>query len=418
MIEIKINSEIGKLKHVIIHSPGKEVENMTPENAERALYSDILNLSVASREHFQLKGILEKAANTYEVKTLLAQSLESDLVKEQFIKNICEKEGASSDISSLLQLSNYDIAEHLISGFALNRNNLTRFLSEDRFSLRPLHNFLFTRDASTVLWNDVLIGKMASKVRERESYIMETIFRFHPLFKVTPVNIGSDLNLYDDIKIEGGDIEIVNEDIIVAGIGIRTNSKGIDCLIESIKNRRTSRKNIIVQELPHSPESFIHLDMTFTILDKDTCMVYEPLILRKNNYKTIDICIDNGKVVYITEKRNILEALSEKGINLKPLHCGGSEDLWSMEREQWHSAANFFAISPGVVIGYERNSYTIDEMNNNGFEVVPAKDIIGNRRDINTLSKSVITIEGAELARGGGGARCMTMPLQREDVKW
>jgi arginine deiminase len=417
-IDINVNSEIGEIESVIIHSPGPEVENMTPENAERALYSDILNLSVASREYAQLKGILNKATTTFEVKDLLSQCLEDNSVKEQFIKEICIKEGIGSDIEQLLSTDNKTLAKQLIAGVALNKNTLTRFLSEERFALRPLHNFLFTRDASSVLWNEIVIGKMANGVRERESYIMDTIFRNHPLFKINPINIGTYLTQHNNAKIEGGDIEVANENIILVGSGIRSSTQGIDCLIERIKEKKTIKKNIIVQELPHAPESFIHLDMTFTFLDKDMCMIYEPLIMGSNNYKTIDICIDNGKVVYIKEKKNLLSALRGKGMDLKPLHCGGTEDLWSMEREQWHSAANFFALAPGLVIGYERNTHTIDEMSRNGFEIIAAQDIIDNNTDIKRFTKTVITIAGAELSRGGGGARCMTMPLRRKDVVW
>ena len=146
-------------------------------------------------------------------------------------------------------------------------------------------------------------------------------------------------------------------------------------------------------------------------------MVYEPVVYGLSRYKTINIKIDNGKV-QINEQPNIPEALKKLGIDLKPITCGGKKDPWIQEREQWHSGANFFAFAPGKIIGYERNVHTLEELNKNGFEIIRAVDVIGGKVNVNDYQKCAVTIAGSELARGGGGARCMTMPVRRTEVNW
>lgn len=416
-----INSEIGKLEAVLIHTPGSELENMTPDNAERSLYSDILNLQIALKEFRQLKGVLNVVSSTFEVKNLLQEILENKDVRTGLVKDVCSLEGVP-DAQSLLLSSEADLlARQLIEGVALEKNTLTRYLSNERFLLKPLHNLFFTRDAAMGMNENILIGKMASGVRKRESLIMKAIFKYHPLFEASIIDpmhtsVGGLPN--ESVSIEGGDFLVAKEDVFIVGAGIRTSTQGIDFIIENLQNRKNGVYQVIVQELPSSPESFIHLDMVFTILDVDTCMVYKPIILESNKHHTIKITIEGGRVTRIAEYTNILEALKTLGIELKPVSCGGDEDSWIQEREQWHSGANFLAFEPGKVIGYARNSNTVEELHKNGFEVLAAGEIIKGKVNPSDFNKCVITIEGSELARGGGGARCMTMPVRRAGVRW
>jgi len=416
----KINSEIGKLEGVIIHTPGSEVENMTPENAERALYSDILNLSIASNEYAQLRGVLNKVSEVFEIKKLLSDILKDDAAKTVLLKEVCADEKVSGLEEKLSENNPKILANLLIEGVILERNNLTNYLNREKFSLRPLHNLFFTRDSAMGMNENMLIGKMANPVRERESIIVEAIFNHHSFFKTTtlnPLKPNKGITVQNEVKLEGGDFQVIREDVYVIGSGMRTSTQGIDFVIENIKQQKKRTHHIIVQELPSTPESFIHLDMVFTNLNNDSCMVYEPVVYGLSRYKTIHLKIDNGKVE-ITEEPNIPEALKKLGIDLKPIACGGKKDPWIQEREQWHSGANFLAFAPGKIIGYERNVNTLEELNQNGFEILKALDVISGKVNPNNYAKCAISIAGSELARGGGGARCMTMPFKRQEISW
>ncbi len=414
-IKVDVGSEVGELEAVIIHTPGPEVENMTPSTAERALYSDILNLSVASKEYSQFKNILERYARTFEVKDLLSDIIKNEQTKTELIKKITSTCKLTEIYYRLMKLSDKELITQLIEGVLLEKNNLTSYLSKNNYIIEPLHNFFFSRDPSFVINSDVFIGKMAKKVRIREAIIMESIFKNHPLFETKTNSPGYLENDGQNITIEGGDIIVVDRNTLLIGIGARTTTQGVDYIINQLKEKEEI-KHIIIQELPHTPESFVHIDMVVTFLDVNTCIIYEPLIFNGITYNTVLITIDNKKVKKIETLDNIIVSLKNIGKDIKFITCGDKKDKLIQEREQWHSGTNFFTISPGRVIGYERNTHTSEELNRQGYEVIRAKDALNGQKELDNYDKWVVTIEGGELARGGGGPRCMTLPVRRKPL--
>jgi arginine deiminase len=414
-LDIGVRSEIGHLQGVVLHRPGPEVAHMTPATAERALYSDILNLGVAAEEYAQLEGVLSRWTRTFQVRELLATILESSLVKASLIERVCSREQVTELVPLLQVMPPAELTRTLIEGLPLVRNNLTRFLSEERFSLPPLHNFFFTRDAAAMIGDRLLIGRMASAVRAREALIIEAIFDHHPQLRTRTLNPLRQSGDRPDLTIEGGDVLVLREDVLLVGVGQRTSTLGVDMLLERLP-AEPSPRHVLVQVLPHRPESFIHLDMVFTCLDEHACLVYAPLVLESCPHQTVHIELAAGRVRQIREVRNLLEGLSGLGIDLEPVICGGSTDRWVQEREQWHSGTNVFALAPGKVIGYARNEHTLAELERYGFAILAARDVIAGKCDPDDHDRCVVVIGGSELARGGGGCRCMTLPIARDPL--
>lgn len=417
-IKIKVDSEIGPLEAVLLHPPGAEVENMTPRNVQRALYSDILNLSIAREEYRQLQGVLSKVADVYIMDDLLVKVLDDREARTGLLQRICVSEDATDYYGLLLDMPSDRLAKVLVEGLPARIDTLTAFLKNEYYALYPLYNFYFTRDAAVTVGGNALICRMANKVRMRESYIMDAIFRSSGVFECNVVDANDFQPQNSPIMMEGGDIIVAREDILILGNGCRTSSQGIDFMVERFRREHDRGVfHVIVQQLPSEPESFIHLDMVFTFLDRDKCMIFEPLILGDNQYQTVHITIRDGKVSRIASAPDILSVLGKLGMDLEPVICGGADE-WDQEREQWHSGANCFAFAPGKVLTYARNVHTLEELDRKGFNVVAADDVISGRVSIDGNGLYAVTVAGSELPRGGGGARCMTMPLARKPVKW
>lgn len=403
-----VESEIGKLEYVILHAPGPEIEHMTPENAHKFLFSDILNSREALENYKNFEGSLKRVTNVLYFKDLLVDILKKDDVRIDLVSRICEREHLQYLKELLLGFDVEKLAKALIEGY--DNPNL-----KERYIFPPIPNLFFMRDASFTMYNNVMISKMATTVRDRETMILDAIFKNSSIINVEAIHPVERYAMNGIGRVEGGDVEIARHDIILSGCGARTSKEGIDAMVEHLRGLGGVR-HLIMQQLPLEPDSFIHLDMVFTFLDKDRCMAYKPVIMNEL-FKTVHIEVCGHEYTKVNEEKNLIEALGKLGLNLEPIFCGGGDE-YAGPREQWHSGANFFCFSPGKVLGYARNYNTIEALNKNGFEVLKAADVASGVKNPDDYKRCVVAFEGNELSRGGGGARCMTMPLLRQPVEW
>lgn len=409
---VNLYSEIGRLKAVLLHTPGPEIEAMTPQSAHEALYSDILNLRIVSDEYKYFKGVFEKCTRTYQVGEVLTELLHNQNIAENLVRESCRLENCDFLADTLLTHTPEQLAYELIEGVPQHPDLHAKQFENQAYILKPLYNLFFTRDAASCVHQRVLINTMAFKVRQRETLLYRTIFT-HYFHADTFCAQEHDLQA----STEGGDVQIVRDDLLCVGNGIRTNKQGIDYLMQA--HAHLPKFSIIAQELPESPDSFIHLDMVFTFLGPHTCMAYKPMLDKNglfSNMHTTLISSDNGKITY-KEYPNILAALKMQGVDLEPVFCGDGDPLMQ-EREQWHSGANFFALGEDHVIGYRRNSHTIDALDKAGFTILNAEDVVDRNQNPFDYEKCVVTFCASELPRGGGGARCMTCPIQRDPTEY
>lgn len=403
---VNVASETGRLRAVLLHRPGVEIERMTPLNAAHALYSDILNKPIVDWEYSNFCGVLERWTDVYYVEDILEQLLNDMELRRELVESSVRMDKCAELTDMLMGMDAATLAAVLIEGYENPRWN---GLDDDRYLLKPLYNLFFTRDASSTVYDRVLINSMSFEVRERETLIYEAIFKH--FFKVGTLNaMASD----PQARTEGGDVQIAAPDLLCIGQGIRTNAKGIEYLAQTFSKER-EKFSILTQELPMSPESFIHLDMVFTFLGKHQCMAFEPMLKKTGLFAgkaTTLITVEGGKISY-TEVPNMVKGLEMLGWEIEPV-VGGGSDPWEQLREQWHSGCNFFSLGDGKVIGYRRNTKTIEALDKAGFAVLNAEDIVSGKVDMNGYDKFVAAFPGSELPRAGGGARCMTMPILRD----
>ena len=408
MSQIKVNSEIGRLKVVLLHEPDEELHNLTPSKLDDLLFDDIPWLPLAKKEHQAFaKTFIDAGVKVVYLVDLMVEVLDlSNEIRNKFIEQYIKE--ASIHSNTLREVAteylksiddNKQLILKTIAGIkkkdlpSYRITTLTDHVENYLFVTDPMPNLYFARDPFASIGGGVSLNKMYSITRSRETIYGEYIFKYHPIYKTTPLYYSR----YEDVNIEGGDIMVLNNHVIIVGVSQRTTPEAVERLAKNLFfNNETTFDTVLAFTIPQA-RTFMHLDTVFSQVDKAKFAIHKGCYEKLKIYRlTKDMNLDKKlKVLPLDMKlEEVLESYIGMPVTLIP--CGG-DDAISADREQWSDGSNTIAIAPGEVIAYERNDITNAALTKAGIKVH--------------------IIPSSELSRGRGGPRCMCMPLVREEVE-
>jgi len=397
-------SEIGKLNKVLLHRIGNEIEGLVPDNFERLLFDDIPYLQVAQQEHDRFADLLRE--NDVEVIYYVdetVKALKDPNVRKSFVKKFINESDIYSDAVKealeeyLMSMTVKEMVEKVVSGIKkteleVKSSSLADYIASGYpYYTDPMPNLYFTRDPGACVGDGISIHHMSRPARRREALLLQYMFKYNKDFAPDGSNLWYD---YDhEYSVEGGDVLVLSKDIVAIGLSQRTTVAGIEHFARNLLDK-SSFKKILVFDIPKK-RAFMHLDTVFTMVDYDKFTIHPEI---EGPLQLFEITLTKDGSTHFAsiqdELSNILKAeLGLPAVDL--IRCGG-KDPQAAQREQWNDGSNTLAISPGTVVTYERNYVTNDLLDKRGVKV--------------------LTIPSSELSRGRGGPRCMSCPVNRDDL--
>ncbi len=414
-----VHSEVGKLRKVMVHRPELSLQRLTPSNHDDLLFDDVLWVERAQYEHDQfVEKMRAHGVEVFLFRDLLAEALAaSEEGRKRLIEVAVSEYTVGVSLVDIVRETLHGfapdvLAKHLIGGLTvaeadldlgeLKKSSLPAAALDDTsaFVLPPLPNTLFTRDSSCWIYDGVSINPMYWPARRLEAYNVATIYRYHPMFADAGFHywypeLGDDgkfqANDFGRASLEGGDVQPIGNGTVLIGLSERTQARMIEQIAKALFAAGSAER--VIAAVMTKDRAHMHLDTVFTLLDRDKVTAYPKVV---DNVRAISLRPGANGGFHVTEEEGFIPAVADAlGVgSLQVVETGG--DTYQQEREQWDDGNNVVALEPGVVVAYERNTYTISAMRQAGVEVV--------------------TIEGFELGKGRGGGHCMTCPLERDPL--
>ncbi len=418
---LRVETEIGRLRRVLVHEPGPEVDRMVPSMMEELLFDDILFGEAAREEHRRLRRLFQLlGVEVVEAADLLARTMAIEEARDWLLGVL--RPGLPPRVRHRLAEQNPEaLAATLAAG--IRRDEMGEPCAVDTlYALPPLPNWCFQRDPQIVVGGGIVFSAMATPARWPEALLARAIFRFHPdlapAWTVDPLEPEAEGGLFLGLhrpRLEGGDVLVLSPDVLAVGLSERTNSVAFELLARALARREDGLRWLLAVHLPAN-RAFMHLDTVFTQIDRDAVLLHEPVIAGRHPAPVTAVDL-HGSDLDPRPAGTLLEALRERGLELEPIPCGGADPV-EQQREQWTDGANAVAVAPGVITLYDRNVRTAEALDARGFTVVHADDVLLGRTEIDPDAgkRFCILLSSHEISRARGGPHCLTHPLLREAV--